>query len=136
MAYSRNEHAIRLVRKILQLKVEPKIEAAAGITALQVSANPYVVALGCPRTASSRLNLTQAFNSLGTTIAPLLGSLLILSGTPKTIAEIRRLAPAELQAYRLQEAASVKLPYLGLALAILLLGVLIAKSNLWFKSNI
>ena len=106
------------------------IVLAAGITALQVSANPYVAVLGPVRTASSRLTLTQAFNSLGTTIAPFLGSLLILSGAPKTIAEMRRLAPAELQAYRLQEVASVKLPYLGLALAILILGVLIAKSNL------
>ena len=102
----------------------------AGITALQVSANPYVAVLGPPGTASSRLNLTQAFNSLGTTIAPFLGSLLILSGAPKSIAEMHRLVPAELQAYRLQEAASVKLPYLGLALAILILSVLIAKSTL------
>jgi MFS transporter, FHS family, L-fucose permease len=106
------------------------IVLAAGITALQVSANPYVAVLGPSRTASSRLTLTQAFNSLGTTIAPFLGSLLILSAAPKTIAEIRQLAPAELQAYRLQETASVKLAYLGLALAILILGVLIAKSNL------
>lgn len=45
---------------------------AAGITALQVSANPYVSVLGPPQTASSRLNLTQAFNSLGTTVAPTL----------------------------------------------------------------
>lgn len=102
----------------------------AGIAALQVSANPYVVALGPPHTASSRLNLTQAFNSLGTTIAPLLGGLLILNGTPKTVAEIHQLAPAELHAYRLQEAASVKVPYLGLALAVLILGFLIAKSTL------
>jgi MFS transporter, FHS family, L-fucose permease len=106
------------------------IVLAAGITALQVSANPYVTVLGPPRTASSRLTLTQAFNSLGTTIAPFLGSLLVLSGAPKTIAEMRRLAPADLEAYRLQEAASVKQPYLGLALAVLILGVLIAKSNL------
>ena len=45
---------------------------AAGITALQVAANPYVAVLGPARTASSRLNLTQAFNSLGTTVAPYL----------------------------------------------------------------
>jgi len=51
---------------------------AAGITALQVSANPYVAVLGPARTASSRLNLTQAFNSLGTTVAPFFGGLLIL----------------------------------------------------------
>jgi FHS family L-fucose permease-like MFS transporter len=106
------------------------IVLGAGITALQVSANPYVAVLGSSRTASSRLNLTQAFNSLGTTVAPLLGGLLILSGAPKSLAEIHRLAPAEVQAYRLQEAASVKPPYLGLALAILVLGVLIAKSTL------
>ncbi|HEY8009230.1 MAG TPA: sugar MFS transporter [Methylocella sp.] len=106
------------------------IVLAAGITALQVSANPYVAVLGPALSASSRLTLTQAFNSLGTTIGPFLGSLLILSGAPKTIAEIRQLAPADLQAYRLQEAASVKLPYLGVAFAILILCVLIAKSNL------
>lgn len=52
---------------------------AAGITGLQVSANPYVDLLGKPETASSRLDLTQAFNSLGTTIAPKIGGLLILS---------------------------------------------------------
>jgi MFS transporter, FHS family, L-fucose permease len=102
----------------------------AGITALQVSANPYVAALGPPRAASSRLNLTQAFNSLGTTIAPFLGGLLILDGAPKSITKMHRLLPAELHAYRLQEAASVKLPYLGLALAMLILGFLIAKSTL------
>ena len=49
-----------------------QIILAAGVTALQVAANPYVTVLGPARTASSRLNLTQAFNSLGTTIAPLL----------------------------------------------------------------
>jgi FHS family L-fucose permease-like MFS transporter len=55
---------------------------AAGITGLQVAANPYVVVLGKPETGSSRLDLTQAFNSLGTAIAPKLGGLLILSSTP------------------------------------------------------
>ena len=55
---------------------------AAGITALQVSANPYVAVLGPARTASSRLNLTQAFNSLGTTVAPYFGGLLILGTRP------------------------------------------------------
>src|SRR5713101_6342937 len=57
---------------------------AAGITALQVAANPYVAVLGPAKTASSRLNLAQAFNSLGTTIGPYLGSLLILSVNPST----------------------------------------------------
>src|SRR6202142_3557278 len=71
---------------------------AAGITALQVSANPYVAVLGPARTASSRLNLTQAFNSLGTTVAPYIGGLLILgtAATAKTLAEIHALSPQDL----------------------------------------
>src|SRR5215469_13863087 len=80
---------------------------AAGITALQVAANPYVAVLGPPRTASSRLNLTQAFNSLGTTVAPFFGGLLILgAAVPKTPAELQALSPEALHAYRLHEASS------------------------------
>src|SRR3546814_6233470 len=52
---------------------------ASGITLLQVAANPYVAVIGSPETASSRLNLVQAFNSMGTTLAPLFGGYLILS---------------------------------------------------------
>jgi FHS family L-fucose permease-like MFS transporter len=106
------------------------IVLAAGITALQVSANPYVAVLGPAKTASSRLNLTQAFNSLGTTIAPYLGSLFILSAAPKTISEIRQMSGEALHAYRLHEAASVKLPYLGLGLALVVLGMVIAAFKL------
>src|ERR1700686_2379775 len=62
---------------------------AAGITGLQVSANPYVAILGPEETASSRLNLAQAFNALGTTIGPYFGSLVILSAAPKAMEEIR-----------------------------------------------
>jgi len=102
------------------------IVLAAGITALQVSANPYVSVLGPARTASSRLNLAQAFNSLGTTIAPYLGGLFILSAAPLTIEEIRQMAAPALQAYRLQQASSVKLPYLILGLVAIALGVAIA----------
>ena len=51
---------------------------AAGITVLQVAANPYVAALGSEKTAASRLNLAQAANSFGTTVGPLVGSALIL----------------------------------------------------------
>jgi FHS family L-fucose permease-like MFS transporter len=103
---------------------------AAGMTLLQVSANPYVAVLGPPRTASSRLNLTQAFNSLGTTIGPPLGGLLILSAAPKAVEELKAMAPDALQAYRIQEASSVKLPYLVFAAALILLGIVIAKFKL------
>lgn len=101
------------------------IVLAAGITCLQVAANPYVTVLGKPETASSRLNLTQAFNSLGTFLAPFFGGLLILSAAPKTIAEIRALTSDALQAYRLQEAATVKSPYVGLGIALVVLAIAI-----------
>jgi len=103
---------------------------ASGITLLQVSANPYVAILGRPETASSRLNLTQAFNSLGTTIAPLFGSLLILSAASKSAEEIAKLNPAELSAYQLTEAASVQMPYLGLAAAFMIIAAIIAAVRL------
>jgi FHS family L-fucose permease-like MFS transporter len=103
---------------------------AAGITALQVAANPYVSVLGPARTASSRLNLTQAFNSLGTFLAPWFGKALILSSAPLSLIEMRRLAPDALKSYRLHEAASVKMPYLGLGLTLLVLGIVIGRFKL------
>jgi FHS family L-fucose permease-like MFS transporter len=103
---------------------------ACGITILQVAANPYVAVLGPSKTASSRLNLSQAFNSLGTTVAPLLGGYLILNAAAKSVAEIRQMAPDALQAYRVHEAASVKLPYLVIGLALLVLGFLISTFRL------
>jgi FHS family L-fucose permease-like MFS transporter len=106
------------------------IVLAAGITCLQVAANPYVTVLGRPETASSRLNLTQAFNSLGTFLAPFFGGLLILSAAPKTMTEIRAMAPDALQAYRLHEAATVKTPYVGLGIALVLLAIAIGSFKL------
>jgi MFS transporter, FHS family, L-fucose permease len=106
------------------------IVLAAGITCLQVAANPYVTVLGKPETASSRLNLTQAFNSLGTFLAPFFGGLLILTAAPKTIEEIRALSPDALQSYRLQEAATVKMPYVGLGIALVLLAIAIGSFKL------
>lgn len=85
---------------------------ASGITLLQVAANPYVTILGPTRTASSRLTLTQAFNSAGTTIGPYIGAILILSsaapGAPST------------------EAALVQKPYLGLAAVLIAIAALFA----------
>ena len=103
---------------------------ATGITGLQVSANPYVDLLGRPETASSRLDLTQAFNSLGTTIAPKIGGLLILSAAPLAALELSKFSPSALHLYRVQQAASVKLPYTVIGVALLLLAVLIAFSKL------
>lgn len=106
------------------------IVLAAGMTILQVSANPYVAALGPQETASSRLNFAQAFNSLGTIIGPLLGGLLILSSAPKTTEEIRAMSDATRTAFRLHEASSVKIPYLGLGLCLVLLALTIWKFRL------
>lgn len=106
------------------------IVLAAGITCLQVAANPYVTVLGASGTASSRLNLTQAFNSLGTFLAPFFGSLFILSTAPKSIEDIRALAPDALQAYRLHEAATVKTPYVGLGIALVVLAIAIGSFKL------
>jgi MFS transporter, FHS family, L-fucose permease len=103
---------------------------AAGITALQVAANPYVAVLGPPQTASSRLNLTQAFTSLGTTIGPYLGGLLILNANFKGTSETRQMSADVLQAYRVQEASSVKLPYLVIGLALIIFGIIIAMFKL------
>jgi len=98
------------------------IVLAAGMTILQVSANPYVAVLGPEKTAASRLNLAQAFNSLGTTIGPKLGGMLILSSAPLGVELLHKMSAPELQAYRVQEASSVKLPYLVFALALMALG--------------
>jgi FHS family L-fucose permease-like MFS transporter len=103
---------------------------AAGITGLQVAANPYVVVLGKSETASSRLDLTQAFNSLGTTIAPKIGGLLILSAAPFAIEQLQQLAPQALHAYRVQQAASVKTPYTVIGVALVLLALFIGTLKL------
>jgi FHS family L-fucose permease-like MFS transporter len=95
------------------------IVLAAGITLLQVAANPYVTVLGPAKTASSRLNLTQAFNSLGTTIAPWIGGLFILTAAGALATE----DPS-------QQAASVIKPYVFLGVALVLLAVLIGSFKL------
>ena len=103
---------------------------ASGITILQVAANPYVTVLGPARTAASRLTLTQAFNSLGTTVAPTLGGFLILSTVALSADQLALLPEAERMAHRAAEAAAVQGPYLGLAAALALLAVLFALARL------
>ncbi|WP_320019401.1 sugar MFS transporter [Labilibaculum manganireducens] len=84
---------------------------AVGIVILQVAANPFVAELGTPETASSRLNLTQGFNSLGTTVAPIFGAYLILDNTSIDSAG---------------KAEAVQMPYLGLAIALAVIAVIFA----------
>ncbi len=102
-----------------------EVVLAAGITVLQVAANPYVAILGPPETSSSRLNLTQAFNTLGDTVAPYFGSILILGGATVAAAQVPS-GGAALTAYRIHQAASIKLPYLVIAGTMVLLALAIA----------
>jgi len=103
-----------------------------GFTLLQIAANPYVAILGRPETASSRLNLSQAFNSLGTTIAPILGGYLVfhyfaLMGSPllNQMGE-----PILTDAGRPISANGVQIPYLIFAGIFLVLALIIKLTNL------
>ncbi|GAA0744388.1 FHS family L-fucose permease-like MFS transporter [Sphingomonas trueperi] len=97
---------------------------ASGITLLQVAANPYVAVIGPSETASSRLNLVQAMNSAGTMLAPLFGAYLILGRSKGGTAE----AGATLtQAERLADAHAVILPYVLVAVVLLVLAIVIAR---------
>ena len=100
---------------------------ASGITLLQVAANPYVAVVGPPETSSSRLNLVQAFNSLGTTLAPLFGGYLILGRSTSGTAEGTVVLTME---ERLADAQSVQLPYLIVAIALVALALVIARFKL------
>ena len=99
---------------------------ASGITVLQVSANPYVTALGKPERAPGRLTLTQAFNSAGTTIAPYFGSVLILSAAAAGSIEVAQMTSSQLAEFKQAEADAVKVPYLILAAALLVLAAIFA----------
>lgn len=97
---------------------------AGGMTILQVAANPFVAVLGSEEDASSRLNLSQAFNSLGTAIAPAVGALFILSDTIKNEDEIAVLSKTAKETYLATEASAVQMPFLGLALFIFLIALI------------
>ena len=99
---------------------------ASGITLLQVAANPYVAVVGPPETASSRLNLVQAFNSAGATLAPLFGGYLILGRSTSGTAAAGSTAVLT-QAERIADAQSVVLPYLIVAAVLVVLAVVIAR---------
>ncbi|HRD54582.1 MAG TPA: sugar MFS transporter, partial [Flavobacteriales bacterium] len=103
---------------------------AAGMTVLQVAANPYVAVLGEERGASSRLNLAQAFNSVGTTIAPIIGAQFILSDKILSGDAIKLLGADEREAYYAAEASAVQGPFIMLAGALLLLALIVALARL------
>ncbi len=113
------------------------IVLAAGMTVVQVAVNPYVAVIGPAATASSRLNLAQAFNSFGTFIAPFLGGLVILGGASQLTPErMNTLSTARLQAYRELQAHTVVLPYLGMALVLVLLAIALAVIKLQPRTSV
>lgn len=97
---------------------------ASGITLLQVAANPYVAVVGPAETSSSRLNFVQAFNSFGTTLAPLFGGYLILG---RSIGGTSEAGVTLTAAERYADAQSVILPYIIVAVVLVLLAILIAR---------
>jgi FHS family L-fucose permease-like MFS transporter len=98
---------------------------AAGITLLQVVANPFIAELGPESSSYSRLTLAQAFNSLGTTIGPWVGAILILSGGVSVNAA--HFSPPALRAARIAQAHAVELPFLLIAV-----GLAIVAALFWF----
>jgi FHS family L-fucose permease-like MFS transporter len=107
------------------LFLSAEIVLAAGVTLLQVAANPYVTILGPPETASSRLNLTQAFNTLGDFVAPYIGGIFLLGGAvTASVKTVPTQGPA-LLAYRIHQAANFKPTYLAIAVIMTVLALAI-----------
>lgn len=88
---------------------------ACGQSFLEVASNPYVTILGPAESSERRLNFAQSFNAVGATLSPLLGRALILTGVEYTPAQLALMSAAQVQAYRAQQASTVKLPYLLMA---------------------
>jgi FHS family L-fucose permease-like MFS transporter len=97
---------------------------ACGAAFLETVANPLVTILGDPATSEQRLNFSQSFNGLGAVVAPIIGSKFIFSGIQYSKEELQQMQPEKLQSYLNMEAATVKLPYLIIALVVFLVIVL------------
>ena len=103
---------------------------ASGITVLQVAANPYISELGPPSSASIRLNLSQGFNSFGTTIAPIFAAILLLSDNIKSAAEIESLSELEKASYYANEASAVQSPFIIIGIVLALLSLMFFRIKL------
>jgi FHS family L-fucose permease-like MFS transporter len=102
---------------------------ASGITMLQVAANPLMANIGGGGSSSWRLTLAQAFNALGTTVGPYVGAAVILSGS-LTAPDPATTAPDVMAAFRTQEAHAVQLPFVGIAVVLLVMAAIF-----WFVRN-
>lgn len=95
-----------------------------GLTMLETSANPYAAVLGDPAKATSRLNLAASFNGLAAMVAPMIGGLFILSGKSHTKEQLAAMSAEHRNSYFLEEAASVKTPYITLGIILLVIAVI------------
>ncbi|MFM8588553.1 MAG: L-fucose:H+ symporter permease [Bacteroidota bacterium] len=95
-----------------------------GLTILETAANPYASKLGDPATSTARLTLAQSFNGLAVFIAPVIGTIFILSGKEFSNDELAAMSEADKLSYLTNEAASVKMPYLSLGIFLLAIAVL------------
>ncbi|HEV2575644.1 MAG TPA: sugar MFS transporter [Acidobacteriaceae bacterium] len=111
---------------------------AAGMTVVQVAINPYVTVIGPSRTAASRLNLAQAFNSVGTFLAPFFGTYLILrhAAEPLSAAQLKAMSALQQLHYRADQASTVRVPYMLIALALALLALALALTKLKTQTGI
>jgi FHS family L-fucose permease-like MFS transporter len=103
---------------------------ACGQGVLEVAANPYVTILGPPESSERRLNFAQSFNSVGAVVTPVFGAAFILSGVEYSRAQLSAMTSAQLQAYEVAEANTVKGPYLVIAALFLAVAALIFFSQL------
>jgi len=103
---------------------------ACGQSFLEVAANPYATMLGAPESGERRLNFAQSFNAVGAVVALLVVGPLILTAKVPSAAELRRLSPAALQAYRASQTATVRIPYLVIGGIFLLVAALLYFAHL------
>lgn len=102
----------------------------AGVTALQTAANPYVAILGPQESAPIRLNLAQAANSLGGTIAPWIAGTFILTGAVLNPAAVAKENAVAQHAYQVAIANTVRMPYAIIAIGLVVLGIAVAFTRL------
>lgn len=104
---------------------------ASGATFLETVANPYIAKLGDEKTGAQRLNFAQSFNGVGAFIAPIIGGKFIFSGVEHTPEELEQMATSgQLNSYLQSEADTVRIPYLIIAMAVLLLTAMFFVSKL------
>lgn len=103
---------------------------ASGFALLQTAMNPYVAVLGPPSSSSARLVLSQAFNSVGTTIAPWLGGILILGASVLGVEQLSTMTPDAVAAYKTTQAEAVQMPYIVLTGLLALLALVVSMLNL------